>query len=87
MSVVNPSFVKTYELEEAEGELAEIYADLTKSRNGRLPGALKSMSLNPEALLAVMRLNNTITFGASSLGRRREEMIATVVSAMNDCDY
>ncbi len=81
------SFVKTVELEEARGTLAEIYAELTKSRNGRLPGALKSMSLNPEALLAVKHLNNTLTFGASTLGRRREEMIATLVSTMNDCDY
>ncbi len=81
------SFVKTYELEEAQGKLAEVYADLTKSRKGRLPGAYKSMSLNLEALLAVKHLNETLSFGASTLGRRREEMIATVVSAMNDCDY
>ena len=45
------------------------------------------MSLNPEAIKAVMHLNAALTFGASTLGRRREEMIATWVSRVNECDY
>jgi hypothetical protein len=45
------------------------------------------MSLRPEALMGVWRLNMAITFGASTLGRRHEEMIATAVSALNHCHY
>ena len=32
-------------------------------------------------------LSKAVTFGGSSLGRRREELISTAVSALNDCFY
>ncbi|TMA50949.1 MAG: hypothetical protein E6J80_14090, partial [Deltaproteobacteria bacterium] len=41
----------------------------------------------PEALNSVWRMALGITFGASTLGRAREEMIATAVSALNHCHY
>jgi uncharacterized peroxidase-related enzyme len=45
------------------------------------------MGLRPDALRSVWNLNRDITFGASTLGRTREEMIATAVSAINRCHY
>jgi hypothetical protein len=45
------------------------------------------MGLRPEALLDVWRMNLGITFGAPTLERAREEMIATAVSALNHCHY
>ncbi len=42
---------------------------------------------NPRALRAVMQMNQAVTFGGSSLGRRREELISSTVSALNDCFY
>ena len=45
------------------------------------------MGLRPEALLGVWQMNMGITFGASTLGRTREEMLATSVSALNRCHY
>jgi hypothetical protein len=54
---------------------------------GRVPNIMKCMGLRPEALAGVWRLNMGITFGASTLGRVREEMIATAVSALNHCHY
>ena len=41
----------------------------------------------PKALQAVMQANMAVSFGGSTLGRRREELIATSVSALNDCFY
>jgi hypothetical protein len=83
------SWVKTLDEKEATGRLAEVYAELMKAprAGGRVPNIMKCMGLRPEALIGVWRLNMGITFGASTLGRRREEMIATAVSALNHCHY
>lgn len=83
------TWVTTFSKSEAAGRLAEVYAELSKSplAGGRVPNIMKCMGLRPEALSAVWRLNMSITFGASTLGRRREEMIATAVSALNHCHY
>jgi hypothetical protein len=83
------SWVKTFDEKETTGRLAEVYADVMKTSlaSGRVPNIMKCMGLRPEALISVWRLNMSITFGASTLGRRREEMIATAVSALNHCHY
>jgi hypothetical protein len=78
--------------QQATGELAEVYAEVLGTPLGgrRLPGIpsiMQCMSLRPQALRGVWRLNSAITFGASTLGRVREEMIATAVSALNRCHY
>jgi len=83
------TWVKTFAENEATGRLAEVYAELMKHplAGGRVPNIMKCMGLRPEALLGVWRMNMSITFGASTLGRAREEMIATAVSALNHCHY
>lgn len=83
------AWVKTFAEKEATDRLAEVYAEVMKTRlgGGRVPNVMKCMGLRPEALLSVWRLNLGVTFGASTLGRRREEMIATAVSALNHCHY
>lgn len=52
-----------------------------------LPNVIKCMSINSEAMNAVMEMGHKIGFGASTLSREQEEIIATVVSAINDCEY
>ena len=51
------------------------------------PGVIAPMKHAPRTLRGVMQMNNAVTFGGSSLGRRTEELIATSVSAVNDCFY
>jgi alkylhydroperoxidase family enzyme len=83
------TWVKTFAEKEAPGRLTEVYAEVMQHAlgGGRVPNIMKCMGLRPEALLGVWRLNMSITFGASTLGRVREEMIATAVSALNHCHY
>ena len=83
------TWVKTFAENEATGRLAEVYAEVIKHPigAGRVPNIMKCMGLRPEALFNVWRLAMGITFGASTLGRVREEMIATAVSALNHCHY
>ena len=58
----------------------------TPERMGQLmPSVMGVMKPSPRTFRAVMGMNNAITFGGSCLGRREEELISTVVSALNDC--
>jgi len=86
------TWVKTIDETEATGRLGEVYAKLLGSTLGgrrisKMPSIMKCMDLRPDALLSVWQLNSAVTFGASTLGRTREEMIATAVSAVNHCHY
>ncbi|HET7543384.1 MAG TPA: carboxymuconolactone decarboxylase family protein [Polyangiaceae bacterium] len=58
-----------------------------RSRGERVPPVVGVLKRNPRAFSAVLGLNYAVAFGASSLGRRREELIATWVSALNDCFF
>ena len=52
-----------------------------------VPNVLRAFSLRPELLDLVGKVALTATFGGSRLTRVQEEMIATVVSAINRCHY
>ena len=70
--------------DESSPELEEITRPWRKDG---LPTVVAAMKNSPKALKAVMGMNMSITFGASTLGRRTEELIATQVSAYNECFY
>ncbi len=72
--------------DEATPELARLTAPYRKQ--GRdTPGIIAAMKPSLDTLRAVKRMNSAVTFGGSVLGRRREELIAAAVSALNDCFY
>ena len=52
-----------------------------------VPPIIAAMKPSPRALRAVLQMNQAVTFGGSSLGRRTEEMIATTTSILNDCFF
>lgn len=83
------AWVRTFTENEATGRLAEVYGEVMKHpiSAGRVYNVIKCMGLRPEALIGIWRLNTSISFGASTLGRAKEEMIATAVSALNHCHY
>ena len=58
-----------------------------RTQGREVPGVIASMSHSPDALRRVLQMNSAVTFGGSSLGRYREELIATTVSALNQCYY
>ena len=71
---------------DAQGLLAEEYAAAVE-RAGKVFNIVRSMSLNPAVLRASMEMYKAIMFGPSGLTRRERELLATVVSAENDCFY
>jgi len=58
-----------------------------RSQGARVPPVMAVLKRSPRAFAAVLELNYALAFGASSLGRRREELIAVWVSALNDCFF
>lgn len=80
------AWIEEVEIEDADGKLGDIYADLIEKR-GKISNILKVHSLNPEALANHLDLYMTIMFGKSGLTRAEREAIGVVVSANNDCAY
>jgi alkylhydroperoxidase family enzyme len=72
--------------EDAEGILKEEY-DAAVERAGKVFNIVRSMSLSPETLRASIELYKAIMFGPSELSRQDRELLATVVSATNECYY
>ncbi len=72
--------------DEATPQLARL-TRVYRQEGRETPAVIGVMKPNPRALRAVLQMNSAVTFGGSTLGRRREELISTAVSAINDCFY
>jgi uncharacterized peroxidase-related enzyme len=78
-------------LVEAEGagdEVARLYARFyTTFGRPDVPGILKCFATHPPLLEHMMALSAAVIFTDGALDRRQKEMIATLVSARNECAY
>jgi alkylhydroperoxidase family enzyme len=81
------AWIATVDEQEAEGQVAAAYHEAADRATGRVAHIFKVHSLNPRSLLAHRTLFRTLMFGRSPLERYQREMIATVVSVLNDCHY
>jgi uncharacterized peroxidase-related enzyme len=83
------AWIPTIPEEQAQGRLAEIYAEIRQHPHlmGLVPNVMKALSTRPELLEAVVKVATTATFGGSRLSRTQEELIAAVVSSVNRCHY
>jgi hypothetical protein len=61
--------------------------DRFTARRGYFPSIMRAFSLKPSLLKAVGALSLATTFGATGLGRRREELISAYVSKLLNCRY
>jgi uncharacterized peroxidase-related enzyme len=80
------SWIDEIEITEAEGRLAEVYAELL-DKGGKVSNILRVQNLNPNAMSSHLDLYMSIMFGESGLSRAEREAIAIVVSATNECEY
>jgi alkylhydroperoxidase family enzyme len=78
--------LRLIEPNDADGVLEEEY-DAAVERAGKVFQIVRSMSLSPGVLRRSMQLYREIMFGPSGLSRQERELLATVVSAANDCYY
>jgi alkylhydroperoxidase family enzyme len=72
--------------EGAGGVLKRMY-DRMRDPRGPVDNILKIHSLNPAGLRAHYDLYKSVMHGPSELSRSEREMIAVVVSRLNDCHY
>jgi hypothetical protein len=73
---------------EATGELARIYQGvMEKAGRPKVADILKCFSMRPDFLRDVIEFSDRIHFSAGHLSRQTKEMIATYVSALNQCPY
>lgn len=73
---------------EASLEVKNLYAQFrTNFGRPEVPGILQCFATHPPLLQHMMGLAETMLFSAGALGRANKEMLATFVSAQNDCDY
>ena len=74
---------------EATGEIASAYAEWMAANPGRpqIPAILKCLSFSPDLFRGVVALSDQVHFSDGHLSRRLKEMIATYVSALNQCPY
>lgn len=79
-------WIRTIPPGEAVGRLKKSY-DAAVARAGRVFGILRSMSLAPPILDASMGLYQRVMFAPEGLARYQREMLATLVSRVNDCHY
>ena len=77
------AWIETVREAAAEGELADLY------RRFGVPVAhvLRAGSLNPPVLRVHYELYRAIMYGPSPLARVQREVIAIVVSLLNECHY
>ena len=80
------AFIRTIDPEKAHGLLRRLY-DEAVQRAGRVWNVVRLMSLKPDVLQASMKLYSTLMYSRSKLSRSQREMIATVVSRVNNCYY
>lgn len=79
--------IKMVEEPDAEGPLAEIYAQSKARSVARVvPDILRTMSLRPDFLAAINQAS-AMHFTDGALTRAQHEMIASYVSALNRCRY
>jgi len=80
------AWIRTVPEEEAEGLVKREYEAAVK-RAGRVFNIVKISSLKPQVMRTFMQLYLHLMHGPSGLSRAQREMIAVVVSKLNQCFY
>ncbi len=84
------AWVKMVGRDQAAGALRAEYDRIAAQfadRGGAIPEVTAILSSRPDLMIARNRLSNSCTFGGSGLGRLREELIATSISALLACRF
>jgi uncharacterized peroxidase-related enzyme len=80
------AWIQNVEEADAQGELKRVYDEI-KVKRGSVSNVMKAQSLDPESINLHLDLYLHLMFGKSTLNRLEREMIAVVVSNLNNCNY
>ena len=79
-------YVKTIPYEEATGELKAVYDQMLETR-GAIPNVHAVSGIRPQIVKTLGAHIGSVMRSESGLTPAEREMIATVVSAVNKCQY
>ena len=79
-------FVKTVPFEEANGEIKTVYDHLLQN-SGRIANVFAVSSLRPHLMTTLSDHYRSVMGTESGLTPAERQMVATVVSATNKCQY
>lgn len=80
------AWIETVPEDVAEGELRSIY-DSQRKQAGEVANIIKAYSLSPAILEGHLQLYSSVMHAPGPLSRKHREMIAVVVSVLNQCEY
>jgi alkylhydroperoxidase family enzyme len=81
------AWIRTIDEDDAEGELRELYERYRDPHGGRMDHVGTIHSLHPRGLVGHFELYRAVMRGTETLPRVDRELIAVVVSEINDCGY
>ena len=85
-SPVAVAHIKTVSEEEAEGPLKQVY-DAARARAGGVANIIRVMSQDAATVRSSMMFYVSLMKSPNALSAARRELLATVVSNINDCHY
>jgi alkylhydroperoxidase family enzyme len=81
------AWIKVIDDKRAEGQLASLYAQMVDPAYGRVDNVMQIHSLHPEGMRAHWELYRELMTGTATLPKVDRELIAMVVSVLNECHY
>jgi len=81
------TWIDTVAAGDADDDLAELYAQATDPKTGRLDNIMRVHSLHARGLAAHQAVYSAVMRPTPTLRRAEREMIALVVSQINQCHY
>jgi uncharacterized peroxidase-related enzyme len=81
------AWIKMIDEDKAKGKLKELYKKMANPTTQKVANVLKVHSLKPDVLKAHFNLYRKVMYGKSNISRKQKEMIAVMVSNVNECHY
>jgi len=81
------AWIETIREDEWEGDLADLYSAIVDRDHDRVDNIMQIHSLNPRGLAAHNALYSSAMAGTGTLRKVEREIIALLVSRLNQCDY
>ena len=81
------AWIEVIDEDDAEGELADLYRQMIDPKFRRVDRIMTIHSLHPGGLKTHHDLYQEVMTGTKTLRKVDREMIALVVSTVNDCHY
>jgi alkylhydroperoxidase family enzyme len=85
-SAATVAYIRQISDEEADGTLARVF-EAARGRHGRVANIIRVMSLDARSVQGSMQFYVSLMKSPNALDAARREMLAAVVSNINDCYY